>query len=121
MDTWVSQMLLYVFTICAGVAAFLQTRTRRHGAGASETKAEKQPATATPSGTILNGYADVLQKALDKAEWWRDQAHRFEMRNGELEQHVAELERQLDECRRQQRTRRSTTTTRKRPPKTHTE
>ena len=111
MDSWVSQMLLALFTICAGVVAFLQTRKWRY-AGQSSAKAERPGGT----GTVLNGYAAMLQRALDNAERWRDQAHRYEVHATELELHVAELERQLDECRRAQRARRAASTTRKRTP-----
>lgn len=92
LNDFVSQMVLLTFTILAGVATWLATRKRRTGDEPAVSTAEQPPQTKP---TILNGYATVLQKALDRAEWLQERIRALEMRNDELE-------RQLNDCQRRE-------------------
>lgn len=109
LNDFVSQMILLVFTILAGVATWLATRKRRTADESTPATASEQPARAT----IFNGYAALLERTLERAQRLEERNRDLETHANELEEYVAELKRQIDEMRRKQRTRRATPTPRK--------
>lgn len=94
MNDWVSQMVLLVFVILAGLSSWLGSRKKPlrlpkpHGGGEGE-----ESAPAAHGGTLFNGQGRLLEKALDKAEMWRERAYQAETRCADLERELSELRR----------------------------